>query len=399
MSTHQEKWSIHERVLAVLQGRAPDRIPFIDRIDFWYRGRRHQGRLPVEYQNMTLPEVHRAIGMGHQDWDYPYAMKYQNVEIAISYEGETIFHEIDPEITNFPTLWGWIPIDKAGVTTTELKTPVGKLTFQHRLLEESIITGTTRPQMISHPIKEIDDCRTYAYIIEHAEFVPRFDAFTAREQAIGDHGYMVPIIERIPFQHLLIDAIGELETFYMLHDHPKQFRHLLAVLDEQVTEKLMRLAEFSVPYVEFTDNLDGYMTNPRLFQEFVHPAFQRYCDILHGQGKKVGDHTDGDLKQLVELLADTDLDVCESFTPAPTTSCPFEYAWEAWSEGPLIWGGIASYYLEERVGEVEFQEHLDKLLQLIGDRPIILGVGDAVMSDNVLERVRYIAERIEDHSI
>jgi hypothetical protein len=185
----------------------------------------------------------------------------------------------------------------------------------------------------------------------------------------------------------------------MLHDNPKQFRRLLTAIDEQVTDKLMRLADFSAPYVEFTDNLDGFMTNPLLFQEYVLPAFHRYSEILHGQGKKVGDHTDGDLKAIVDLLAESDLDVCESFTPAPTTSCTFEEAWKLWKEGPLIWGGIASYYLEERVSEIEFREHIEHLLQLIGDRPIILGIGDAVMSDNDLDRVRYIAERIENHPI
>lgn len=44
-------------------------------------------------------------------------------------------------------------------------------------------------------------------------------------------------------------------------------------------------------------------------------------------------------------------------------------------------------------------DRIEHLLQLIGDRPIILGVGDAVMSNNDLDRVRYIAERIENHPI
>ncbi len=383
----------------MLEGRKPDRIPFIDRIDFWYKSRTQRGDMPASYRGKSLPAVHRAIGMGHQDWDYPYAIKYRNLEIILTFEGERILHEVDPEITNFPTLWGWIPIDKAGITTTELITPVGKLTIQHHLLEESISTGTTRPQMISHPIKELDDYKIYEYIIEHSEFVPRYDVFNQREAEVGDHGYLVPIIERIPFQHLLIDAVGELETFYILHDNPKAFRRLLSVIDEQVTDKLYRLADFSAPYVEFTDNLDGFMTNPLLFQEYVLPAFHSYCEILHGQGKKVGDHTDGDLRAIVHLLPETGIDVCESFTPAPTTSCSFEEAWKLWKEGPLIWGGIASYYLENRVGEIEFREHIEHLLKLIDDRPIILGVGDAVMSDNDIDRVRYIAERIESHPI
>jgi hypothetical protein len=44
----------------------------------------------------------------------------------------------------------------------------------------------------------------------------------------------------------------------------------------------------------------------------------------------------------VELLPESGLDVCESFTPQPLTELSFEEAWEKWRNGPLIWGGIPS---------------------------------------------------------
>ncbi len=80
-----------------------------------------------------------------------------------------------------------IPIDRAGITTTELITPVGTLTFQHRLLEESVISGTTRPQMVSRPIKEDGDYQIYEYIIGHAEFVPRYEQFIRQEVHLGEN--------------------------------------------------------------------------------------------------------------------------------------------------------------------------------------------------------------------
>jgi hypothetical protein len=77
----------------------------------------------------------------------------------------------------------------------------------------------------------------------------------------------------------------------------------------------------------------------------------------------------------------------------------FEEAWEAWRHGPLIWGGIPSYYFEERVSEKEFIGYIERLLQQIGECPIILGVGDAVMSDNLIYRVQEAAKMVEDHPI
>jgi hypothetical protein len=84
------------------------------------------------------------------------------------------------------------------------------------------------------------------------------------------------------------------------------------------------------------------MTNPNLFRQYCLPQYQKYTGMLHGQGKKAGSHTDGNLKPLVELLPESGLDVCESFTPQPLTELSFEEAWEKWRNGPLIWGGIPS---------------------------------------------------------
>jgi len=48
--THSQ---VHDRVLAVFEGRFPDRIPFIDRMDFWYKGRKFQSTLPTIFQDMS----------------------------------------------------------------------------------------------------------------------------------------------------------------------------------------------------------------------------------------------------------------------------------------------------------------------------------------------------------
>ncbi len=99
------------------------------------------------------------------------------------------------------------------------------------------------------------------------------------------------------------------------------------------------------------------------------------------------------------LLAESGLDVCESFTPAPQTACTFEEAWQSWQSGPLVWGGIPSCFLEARQSEEDFHNRVDKLLALIGSRPVILGIADAVMPDNLIDRLAWLVERVEDHKL
>jgi hypothetical protein len=263
-----------------------------------------------------------------------------------------------------------------------------------RMLEEYVAAGVSRPHMVTYPIQKEADYDTYAWIVEHAEIVPRFEQFALRDTAAGENGYVVPLIERVPFQHLMLDMIGEVNLFYALYDNPRPFERLMEVMDAHTINKLEKLAELDVPYVEFFDNLDGMLTNPKLFTKYVLPAYQRYSDLLHGQNKKMGCHGDGNLKKLLKLLPESGLDVCESFTPAPMTDCSLSETLDVWQHGPLIWGGFPQCWLEETTSEAQFQAHFEGLMSTVKGRPFILGIGDAVMGNNIVGRLKYMAERI-----
>jgi hypothetical protein len=171
----------------------------------------------------------------------------------------------------------------------------------------------------------------------------------------------------------------------------------LNLLDQVMMEDFQQVSSYTGIYVQFDDNMDGMITNPRLFKSHCLPYYQRYTEILHAQGKKIGSHMDGNLKQLLAMLAESGLDVCESFSPAPLTGCTFDEAWQAWQErGPMIWGGIPSPLLEPQTSESDFHNFVDHVLNLAQQRPMILGIGDFVMPNNLIERARWIAERVEE---
>jgi hypothetical protein len=163
-------------------------------------------------------------------------------------------------------------------------------------------------------------------------------------------------------------------------------------------EILEEAAESQIFYFEFADNLDGVLTNPRLFATYCLSCYQSYTEVLHAAGKRVGSHADGDLTSLLPLLAETGLDVCESFTPDPLTSCRVEDALKAFGCGPIIWGGFPSVVLEDRTPYLEFTDYVEAILEIVADSPIIFGIGDLVGPENSLERVRFIGEQIRSHN-
>jgi hypothetical protein len=401
MTGAEKRSSMHERITAVLQGKQPERLPFIDRMELWYASKLQDGSLPEQFKGMSLNDVHRSVGMGRQKFTAPYAFKLHGVEVIATFEDEIVHQESDPISEYFPASWApeEVPRDKAGSTRIEFKTPVGNLYMKYVYADSMVQMGGAEPLLIEHLIKSPDDYRTVEWIIERAEFVPLFEHIAADQKMLGDNGFVVPCLHRIPFQQLLLEYLGEMQLFAAIYDHPDLIDRLIKVLDQQYMEIIRQLSELEVIYVELPDNLDGMMTNPRLFEQYSLSYYQKYTAALHAQGKKVGCHTDGNIKQLLDLLAQSGLDVCESFSPSPLTECTFEEAWATWQHGPLIWGGIPSPILEERTSEDEFQEYVHRLLQTIGNKPIILGVGDMVLGNNLIERVEYIAGEVERHTL
>lgn len=394
MTEGTNNWSQHDRVAAVMQGRTPDCHPFVTRLETWYKSHQRSQTLPQRFEDQTLNEVHRTVGVGQLKFMVPYGFKLRGVEVSASYAGETYYREWEPVFENFPGMWDIISTERAGETVTTLKTLHGTLQLRHEILPEGIYTGTD-PYLKEHLIKGESDYNIVEYILERIEFVPLYDKVIAMQETLGDIAFVVPLLHRIPFQQILLEYLGEINLFYALNDNPRLVTRLLDILDQQMVDILHRLKEFDWLYVEFPDNLHSMMTNPKLFSDYCLTAYQRYTNILHQQGKKVGSHLDGDLKPLLGMIKESGLDVCESFSPIPLTSCTFEEAWKAWQDRPLIWGAIPSPVLEQNLTEEDFRRYIHDLLQIVENNPIIFGVVDLFMRHNSIDRVQYIASQLE----
>jgi hypothetical protein len=387
--------SMHNRTMAILNGERPDHLPFVTRLEAWYKSHTRTGTLPQRFKGMSLPQVHQAVGVGQLKFMVPYALKLRQVDVKASFEGECFYKEWEPVVENFPGMWDLVSTEKPGETVTELATPVGKLRLRHQLLPEGVLTGTD-PYLKEHLIQEESDYHTVEYILEHVEYIPLYEKVYQQQCELGENAFVVPLMHRIPFQQILLEYIGEINLFFALYDSPEKIRRLNALLDQQLLEFLDEIASFESPYIEFPDNLHGLMTNPRLFGEFCLPAYQRYTEKLHQQGKKAGSHTDGDVSSLLGLLKESGLDICESFSPQPLTTCKFSQAWDAWKGHPLIWGGIPSPILEVATSEADFHSYIRNLFETIGSGSVILGVVDLFMRHNSIERVEYIADLLSE---
>ena len=56
--------SNRERILAILEKRSPDRIPWIPRLEIWYQAQKARGTLPEAYQGLSLREIEYSLNTG-----------------------------------------------------------------------------------------------------------------------------------------------------------------------------------------------------------------------------------------------------------------------------------------------------------------------------------------------
>ena len=228
--------------------------------------------------------------------------------------------------------------------------------------------------------------------------IPDHESFLTREEEIGDRGLTVGMLGRIPFQRLLLDFLGEERCFYLMFDNPSRFKSLLDRLSEIDVENLRLGLNSPAFMLEYGDNFDGEITNPNLFAEYCLPHLQQASEKVSSSGRVLGSHMDGDMRNLIDLIPETGLDVVESFSPAPLSSLNFDDAWQAWKNRVIPWGIIPSPLFDELTPTQNFEQAVTEMVQTIASEGLaILGIADQALRPTLPDRILLAGELIEEY--
>ena len=382
-----------QRIVSTLKGEPTDKAPWATRLDIWYTSRLRTGTLPEEMAGKELNEIHRDLKVGRQCYSQLIYTRLRGVDMTVEFNGEVVRKETDP-VLRFPQPRELVTMEKPGDTLIALKTPVGTSRMRFQVVEE-LIRGAAAPYLVEHLLKDGNDFAVVKWIINHSEIVADYDDFEAKEKLAGEQGVTIAMMDRVPFQRILLDFMGEEQTIYLMMDSPENFQYLMDLLTEQSREMVTVSLASAALMLEFGDNIEGSITSPTLFQNYCMPFMQESADRIHAQGRYLGSHMDGNMKSLLHLVPECGVDVVESFSPAPLTRLTFEDAWNAWCGKVLMWGGIPSPIFEPHVPEHEFTEWIKRMLDLLGDdRRIILGIGDQAVGPALQERIQKASEML-----
>jgi 5-methyltetrahydrofolate--homocysteine methyltransferase len=141
------------------------------------------------------------------------------------------------------------------------------------------------------------------------------------------------------------------------------------------------------------------ITYPALYEEHFLPWCHKAADRLSPEGIFLVTHTDGENQGLMDLVAESRMDVADAVTPYPMTKVRIEEYYDRWCRpGHLaIHGGIPEMLLlEDSSTREDLKDYMDHLFKVIapGTR-FVASIGDTTPPNADFDRLIYIGERIE----
>ena len=388
-----------ERMLRAARGEWPDRIPWVPRIDLWHNANALRGTLPPSVSaNATLDEVADAMGGGRHKIVVEYMKDRSPEEMVDRGLGVYRFREMTcrPELVGVER-----EVRKEGPTTTVVyHTAVGTASFKTLYTEEMRRAGVSMTWISEHIIKEPKDYAVVGHIFRQIKVHPAYDQYREYEKTVGDKGLVVPWAcpSAGPMHHILKHLIDPTQFYLELYDHPRELRQLCEDMEPYFEQVFRVHADSSAEVIHFGGNYDEMITYPPFFKEHMMPYLQRFSERLHGAGKLLLSHCDGELLGLLDLIRESGIDVAEAVCPKPMTKFTVGQARKAFQGKVTLFGGVPSVaLLEESMSDEEFERFMNTLFEEMvpGDR-FILGVSDTTPPNAKFERLLRITEMVQE---
>ncbi|MDH7601576.1 MAG: uroporphyrinogen decarboxylase family protein [Armatimonadota bacterium] len=357
--------TFRERTLAILAHRPVDKIVYQPRIEHWYNVNKNNGTLPQRYKEMSLLDIYDDLRCSIRT--YPWF----NCCLKV--------HE-DPRV-KVET----VTVDQVRITRWE--TPVGTIESHHTFTD---LASHTEKFPVSNP----DDARVMEYILRGRTWSFDYELFEKNDKLIGDRAAPMIYIPRVNFQRLLIEIMGFEQTLYALYDDKPTVDRLVKVIDESDQQLLDVVCECPVQLINYGDNVDHHFATPRIYEEYILPAYLARSEKLHAAGKYTFAHWDGYIKNLLPYAQKSGLDGIEALTPVPQGDVTIEEIKEALGDVVLLDGIPMTCFLpHEPIEDLIAQTR--KIIELFSPN-LILGVSDEPSPVCDIERVRLVADIVND---
>jgi uroporphyrinogen-III decarboxylase len=273
-----------------------------------------------------------------------------------------------------------------------IRTPVGDV-WQTLQPDTTGYEGNT--WIIEHFIKEPEDYRVMEYYIRDAVFHDNYETLRELIRRVGGDGLVYVRVAKSPIQEILYQMMG-IERFSLhLYDHPDLIDSLHAVMLERYEELFELAAGSPVEILLLGDNITSDMVSPDRYEKYLMPIYARAKHHISGTDKKLAVHMDGHLSTLKDLIAQSQIDIIEAFTPPPMGDLSLEQARAIWP-GKALWINFTS---SMHIASPEsIASHTRQLLREAGDaRGFAIGVTEDAPPEALEHSLETISRVIRDN--
>ena len=359
-----------ERVLTILSGGRPDRVPWFGDLDYWATALIGRGLKPAGFKESdAYIDWHRDLRVGFYLQGYfPFRTIVENCRVEEWREGPARRRRVETPRGALTETWTWLP--------------------------ESYSEAPTE-----HLVKSAADLEAYAWLFENTCYEPDYALAERRRRQVGGAGVVLCYLPKSPFMQLValdagIAAVAEIEA-----DDPGRLAAALAAV-RSAHDRAARIAVDSPAEVLMVpENLSSEVVGPRLYDLYMRDYHETWAGRIEAAEKFSCVHLDGTLRGLLRQVSAAGFTFVEAMTPAPVGDLGVE-RWAEWRGGPrtVFWGGLPGVHFTDKVTQAEFERHVKAVLRVMTAEPrYVLGVADQVPPDGMESRVRRVAELVDEY--
>lgn len=359
-----------ERLLKVLKGETPDRVPWFADLGHWYRSECGDmwNLFAINSCTREITDLHREVKAG---WYIEVGSLHEEYyEEGVARERELVG-------------------DKA---VERYITPIGEICMLRKWNSISFSWDIEKVM-----IENIHDLEVLLYAVERKKFRPRYENWEHMERIGGDVGLGFPAVGYTGLGSLMSYHMGVENTIFAIYDEPERIERYIKTYNQKQLELVDLYCNSPAPHIIFGDNLSSDVQPPELFRKYSFDQYKSIADRLHKAGKTVSSHLDGMLNNIIGVVAEAGIDVADACTPRPTGDLiPAEIRKQAGNM--VIMGGISPAKWLPETSEKEFILHVREWLDLrkVSSR-MVQSAGDQVPPGTELKRIKLVYELVEEY--
>ena len=309
--------TMRERMLALVQGREHDRVPFVQ-----YTG--------LAGLNEDIWSVVGRENMGLVAWCGVHWIETPNCRFT--------YEDIERDGRN-------------GFRST-LHTPEGSL-YEERLYEPTFGTSAN----VRHFVKEPEDYKVLMAYFRDFSVHMDIDALMLAVKQLGDDGLPHVDVPRTPYQQLWVQWVDLTDLCVHIAMFPDIMDEVIALMTDVQHRIFIAVCDAvragaPIPYVVFGDNITAPAIGEQYFRKYCVTSYNELAYMLAETGKDIPVyvHMDGDLKALWGAIGESSVRGLDSLSPPPDNDTRVADAIANWPEMRVCLNFPSSVHVVEEDG-------------------------------------------------